>query len=105
MIVDFSTYGINQTRLSHEIVNWNIKESLNLSCVQIHRDDMICSRRFNQARHEPCCNRRSRLVLLVLSSIWEARYDCKIGSVIQQRRRCNATMLATKFNNVGDAMQ
>ena len=77
---------------SHSLVNWHIKETLNLRSVQIHclknelgqvvfagvttHNNMVASSFLDHIRDQFCSDRRSTLVLFILSRIWEKRNDC-----------------------------
>lgn len=59
------------TRFSIKVINGNIEEALYLTSVKVHRDDMVASSCLEHIGHELGRDGRSRLVFLVLASIWE----------------------------------
>ena len=63
----------DQQGFSVEIVDGYIKEALNLGSMQIHSDESINARHFNEVGDQFASDWRSRLVLLVLTSVTETR--------------------------------
>ena len=72
-------------RLRPEIVNWNVEETLNLTSMQVHSNDMIAARHGDHVRHKFSGDRSARLFFLVHPRVRKARYDgrysaCRCGS-------------------------
>ena len=64
------------TWLRVEVVDGYIEETLDLTRVQIHRDDMVTTSRLQHIGHELGRYGRTRLVLFVLTCVREVGYDC-----------------------------
>jgi hypothetical protein len=62
-----------RTRLRIQIINRHIEETLYLTGMQIHRDDMIAPGRLQHIGNELRRDRRPGLVLLILPRVWEVR--------------------------------
>jgi hypothetical protein len=62
-----------RTRLCIQIIHWHIEEPLNLTGMQVHRDDMITSSRLQHIRNKFRRDRSPRFVLFVLARIREVR--------------------------------
>lgn len=61
--------------LGKKIVHGDIKKSLDLARMEVHRDDMVAARRNNHIRDELRGNGGATLVLLVHARVREARDD------------------------------
>src|SRR5208283_2744034 len=57
------------------MVDWNIKESLDLRCMQIHCDNSVSAGLCQQICNELCRNCYSRLILTILPRVSEIRND------------------------------
>lgn len=66
---------LKHTRLGIQVVDRNIEEALDLTSVQIHRDDMVAASSLKHIGHQLGGDRRTALVLLVLASIREVGND------------------------------
>ena len=73
---------LNHHRGSVEMIDWNIKESLNLRCVQIDREHSIRAGGPDQVCHELRGDGDSRSVLLItarIAVVWNHRSDTFCG--------------------------
>lgn len=62
-----------RTRLSIQVIDWHIEESLNLAGMQVHCNYVVATGGLKHIRHKFCRYGSSRFVLLVLASIGEIR--------------------------------
>jgi hypothetical protein len=69
--VDVLAYPSERRRLGVEVVDRYVEETLNLTGMEIHCDDVVATGGLEHIGHEFRCNGRTRLVLLVLAGVWE----------------------------------
>ena len=58
-----------------EVVHWNVEESLNLSCVQIHSDHAVDTGCRDQVRYKLGRDRHPRFIFAVLTSVAKEWHD------------------------------
>ena len=73
--VQILTNPSQRARLCVEVVHGNVEETLDLTGVKIHSDHMVASGSLKHVGHQLGCDRRTGLVLLVLTSVREVRQD------------------------------
>lgn len=64
-----------RTWLGVQVVYRHVEETLDLTCVQIHGDDVVAASGLQHVGHELSCDGRTALVLLVLARIGEVGED------------------------------
>jgi hypothetical protein len=73
--IEIFTDPTQRTWLRVQIIDGDVEETLDLTCMQIHGDDMVASRSLQHVRHQLRGDRRSRLVLFVLTGIRKVGND------------------------------
>ena len=71
LIVNILANVVERRGLGVQVVNGHVKKALDLTCMQVHSDDMVAASRLQHVSHKLSSDGCTRLVLLVLASVGE----------------------------------